>query len=224
MEMARAEESPMKTVMVYGDSNSWGAEPQPQRGVGGRFAPDVRWPGVMQKVLGNDVQVIAEGLNGRTTCVDDPVEGHHKNGARFLQVAIETHMPLDLVIVKLGTNDLKARLSMQAGDIADGAVRLADIVLGSATGPQGRAPKVLLVVPAPLSKLGWLAEMFEGGTEKSRKLAAEFARATKGRNIEVFDAGSVIASSEVDGIHLDAGAHRILGEALGARVVDILAD
>ncbi|MFI5409317.1 SGNH/GDSL hydrolase family protein [Kaistia sp. UC242_56] len=214
----------MKTVMVYGDSNSWGAEPQPQRGVGGRFAPDVRWPGVLQKALGNDVQVIAEGLNGRTTCVDDPVEGHHKNGARFLQVAIETHMPLDLVIIKLGTNDLKARLSMQAGDIADGAVRLADIVLGSATGPQGRPPKVLLVVPAALSKLGWLAEMFEGGTEKSRKLAAEFARATKGRNIEVFDAGSVIASSEVDGIHLDADAHRILGEALGARVGKILAD
>jgi lysophospholipase L1-like esterase len=214
----------MKTVMIYGDSNSWGAEPQPERGVGGRFAPDVRWPGVLQQKLGADVQVIAEGLNGRTTCVDDPVEGHHKNGARFLQVAIETHMPLDLVIIKLGTNDLKARLSMQAGDIADGAVRLADIVLGSATGPRGRAPKVLLVVPAPVSKLGWLTEMFEGGKEKSLKLAAEFSRATKGRSIAVFNAGSVIASSEIDGIHLDADAHRTLGEALAARVEDILAD
>ncbi|WEK52014.1 MAG: SGNH/GDSL hydrolase family protein [Candidatus Kaistia colombiensis] len=214
----------MKTVMVYGDSNSWGAEPQPQRGVGGRFAPDVRWPGVLQQKLGAGVRVIEEGLNGRTTCVDDPVEGHHKNGARFLQVAIETHMPLDLVIIKLGTNDLKARLSMQAGDIADGAVRLADIVLGSATGPSGRAPKILLVVPAPISKLGWLTEMFEGGTEKSRKLASEFARAAKGRNIAVFDAGSVIASSEIDGIHLDAEAHGILGEALAARVEEILAD
>lgn len=214
----------MKTVMVYGDSNSWGAEPQPERGVGGRFAPDVRWPGVLQKALGDGVQVIAEGLNGRTTCVDDPVEGHHKNGARFLQVAIETHMPLDLVIIKLGTNDLKARLSMQAGDIADGAVRLADIVLGSATGPGGRAPKVLLVVPAPIAKLGWLTEMFEGGTEKSRKLGQEFARAAAPRGISVFEAGSVIASSEVDGIHLDADAHRTLGEALAGRVRDLLAD
>ena len=213
----------MKTVMVYGDSNSWGAEPQPERGVGGRFAPEVRWPGVLQQKLGADVRVIEEGLNGRTTCVDDPVEGHHKNGARFLQVAIETHMPLDLVIIKLGTNDLKARLSMQAGDIADGAARLADIVLGSATGPAGRAPKVLLVVPAPISKLGWLTEMFEGGTEKSRKLAAEFSRAAAPRNIPVFDAGSVIVSSEVDGIHLDADAHRALGEALAARVQEILA-
>jgi lysophospholipase L1-like esterase len=214
----------MKTVMVYGDSNSWGAEPQPERGVGGRFAPDVRWPGVMQKALGAGVQVIAEGLNGRTTCVDDPVEGHHKNGARFLQVALETHMPLDLVIIKLGTNDLKTRLSMQAGDIADGAVRLAEIVLGSASGPEGRAPKVLLVVPAPIAKLGWLTEMFEGGTEKSRKLAKEFARAAAPRGIPVFEAGSVIASSEVDGIHLDAGAHRLLGEALAGRVRDLLAD
>lgn len=214
----------MKTVLVYGDSNSWGAEPQPERGVGGRFAPDVRWPGVLQKALGDGVQVIAEGLNGRTTCVDDPVEGHHKNGARFLQVAIETHMPLDLVIIKLGTNDLKARLSMQAGDIADGAGRLADIVLGSATGPQGRAPRVLLVVPAPISKLGWLKEMFEGGTEKSRKLAGEFARAAAARDVALFDAGSVITSSEVDGIHLDAEAHRILGEALAGRVQSLLAD
>jgi lysophospholipase L1-like esterase len=222
--MARAEESPMKTVMVYGDSNSWGAEPQPERGVGGRFAPDVRWPGVLQKALGDGVQVIAEGLNGRTTCVDDPVEGHHKNGARFLQVALETHMPLDLVIIKLGTNDLKARLSMQAGDIADGAVRLADIVLASATGPEGRAPKVLLVVPAPIAKLGWLTEMFEGGTEKSRKLGKEFARAAAPRGIPLFEAGSVIASSDVDGIHLDADAHRVLGEALAGHVRDLLAD
>jgi lysophospholipase L1-like esterase len=83
---------------------------------------------------------------------------------------------------------------------------------------------VLLVAPAPLARLTWLTEMFEGGTEKSRKLGKEFARAAAPRGIPVFEAGAVIASSEVDGIHLDADAHRVLGEALAGRVPDLLGD
>ncbi|MBB5754529.1 SGNH/GDSL hydrolase family protein [Prosthecomicrobium pneumaticum] len=213
----------MKTIVCYGDSNTWGAEPQPFRGAGGRFGPSVRWPGVLRARLGEGFAVIEEGLNGRTTCVDDPVEGAHKNGARFLPVCLETHMPLDLLIVKLGTNDLKARLSMQACDIAAGAGLLADTALRSATGPDGRPPKVLIVAPAPLARLGWLAEMFEGGTAKSHRLAAEMAVVAAERGVAFFDAGTVIASSEGDGIHLDGAAHQTLGEALAETVRSLFA-
>lgn len=212
----------MKTILCYGDSNTWGAMPSPRRGDGGRFAADVRWPGVMRAALGAGHTVIEEGLNGRTTCISDPVEGQHKNGAAFLTVALESHQPLDLVIIKLGTNDLKTRFSMQPIDIGFGMGQLAEIALKSPFGLDGKAPKVLLVSPAPLAKLSWFEPMFEGGTEKSRHLAAEIEVNAREKGAHFFNAGSVIASSEHDGIHLDADAHATLGKALAERVRTIL--
>lgn len=209
----------MRTIVCYGDSNTWGAVPMPKReAVPNRFGPTVRWAGILRGKLGEGWQVAEEGLNGRTTCLDDPVEGPHKNGARFLQICLETHQPIDLLIVMLGTNDLKARLSMQAGDIADGAGVLAGIAQRSICGPGGTAPKVLLISPAPLARLGWLAEMFEGGTEKSRKLAERMAATAKSCGAHFLDAGTLIRSSDIDGIHLDEDAHRTLGEAVAGLV------
>ena len=211
----------MPTIVCYGDSNTWGAVPQPYRGAGGRFARADRWLGVLRASL-HGFEVIEEGLNGRTTCRDDPVEGSHKNGARFLQVVLETHAPLDLLIIMLGTNDLKARLTMQAGDIADGAGLLVDIARRSTAGPDGVAPAVLLVCPAPLAEPTWLAEMFEGGVTKSRKLAGEMMRVAGERKIHFLDAGKVISSSKEDGIHLDRDAHTKLGTALADLVPRII--
>lgn len=210
------------SVLAYGDSNTWGAVPQPYRGAGGRFGVTQRWTRIMQAALGVGVNVFEEGLNGRTTCVDDPIEGKIRNGERYLPVSLITHMPLDLVIIMLGTNDLKARLSMTAGDIADGAGKLADTVRRSTAGPEGLPPEVLLVSPAPLAKLTWLTEMFEGGSPKSQNFAAEYARVARAYDVHFFDAGSVISSSDDDGIHLDASAHQTLGLALAGEVRRIL--
>lgn len=212
----------MKTILCYGDSNTWGAVPQPKRGDGGRFAPDVRWPGVLRASLGAGYAVIEEGLGGRTTCIDDPVEGTYKNGLTHLPVALESHKPLDLVIIKLGTNDLKARFSMQPIDIGFGAGRLAELALKSTAGPDGGTPKVLLVSPAPLAKLSWFVDMFAGGTEKSQHLAREIEINARERGAFFFDAGSVIRSSDGDGIHLDAEAHAILGRTLAEMARAIL--
>lgn len=217
-----ANEGAPLSVLCYGDSNTWGAVPQPYRGAGGRFGPGERWTGIMQAALGPRVRVIEEGLNGRTTCVDDPIEGEIRNGERYLPVSLITHMPLDLVIIMLGTNDLKARLSMPAGDIADGAGKLVDLVRRSTAGPVGGAPQVLLVAPAPLARLTWLTEMFEGGTEKSLKFAAEYGRVAEAFGVPFFNAGDVIQSSGDDGIHIDARAHRTLGEALAVEARKLL--
>jgi lysophospholipase L1-like esterase len=218
--MVNGQTAPLN-ILAYGDSNTWGAVPQPYRGAGGRFGNE-RWTRVLQAALGNGVELFEEGLNGRTTCLDDPIEGAIRNGERYLPVALLTHMPLDLVIVMLGTNDLKARLSMTAGDIADGAGKLVELVQRSGAGRDGRSPAVLLVAPAPLAKLTWLSEMFEGGAAKSQKLAAEFGRVAKAFGVPLFDAGSVIRSSDDDGIHLDADAHCTLGQALADPVRAIL--
>ncbi len=212
----------MATIVCYGDSNTWGAIPMPSRPEMARYAPADRWPGVLREKLGASHTVIEEGLNGRTTVHDDPVDGVHKNGRRFLPVVLETHAPIDLLVIMLGTNDLKLRFSVPPYDIADGAGVLVDMARASANKPAAKPPAVLLVAPAPLVELTWLAEMFTGGLEKSRRLGAEMRRVAEDRGVPFLDAGTVIRSSTVDGIHLDKAEQRKLGEAVAAMVPDIL--
>ena len=104
----------MKTILCYGDSNTWGYDPSSQQ----RFGPEERWTGVLQKELGMEYRIIEEGLNGRTTVWDDPIEGF-KNGMSYLIPCIESHKPFDLITIMLGTNDLKIRFSVSAYDIAE---------------------------------------------------------------------------------------------------------
>lgn len=204
----------MKTILCYGDSNTWGFDPETRE----RFPEDVRWPGVLRARLGDDYRVIEEGLSGRTTLWDDPIEGVHKNGRTYLRPCLESHSPVDLVMIMLGTNDLKSRFGSSASDIAQGAAGLAEMVMRSGCGPGGGAPVALLISPPPVATLTDMAQMFEGAEGKSRQFSEHYGRFAEQHGCEFFDASTVIASSDVDGIHLDAGEHRKLGEAVSARV------
>jgi lysophospholipase L1-like esterase len=208
----------MKTVLCYGDSNTWGYSPID----GTRYARDVRWPGVLRRELGEGYLIIEEGLNGRTTVWDDPIEGH-KNGRKYLPPCLETHKPLDLVIILLGTNDLKMRFSVSAFDIANGAGVLVDVVQKSATGPSDSAPQVLLLAPPPVARLTDFAEMFEGAEPKAERFAAHYRRVAEEKGCAFLDTGKVIASSDLDGIHFEPGEHQKLGVAVAARVRELLA-
>jgi lysophospholipase L1-like esterase len=132
-----------------------------------------------------------------------------------------THQPVDLVIVMLGTNDLKRRFGVGERDIAEGAGRLLDAVRASDCGPEGSAPRALLVCPAPLGRLELLAEEFAGAAEKSRGLARQYAAVAAARSCPFVDAGAHIRSSDTDGIHLDAPAHERLGLAITREVRSI---
>lgn len=207
----------MKTVLCYGDSNTWGADPtQPVR-----FGRDIRWAGVLRTELGAGYWVIEEGLNGRTTVWEDPIEGH-KNGKAQLPSILVSHHPFDLIIIMLGTNDLKKRFSVPACDIADGAGVLVDIVKQSGCGPNGGAPQVLLMAPPPVAKLTGFAAMFEGADAKSQLFAQEYARVAKLKGCHFFNAGAVIVSSDADGIHFDGSEHIKLGHAVAEKVREIL--
>ncbi len=198
----------MPVIVAFGDSNTWGYDPA----TGARFPRAQRWPSVLERELGTDFQLIAEGLNGRTTVHDDPIEPH-RCGADALPSCIMSHMPLDLLIVALGCNDLKKRFSVSAFDIAEGAARLIAIARAYGVSPGGGAPKILLVAPPPLARLTAFAEMFEGGTEKSRLLGKRYGVVAKREGVGFLDAGAVIRCSDVDGIHYEADEHKRLGRA-----------
>ena len=207
----------MKTILCYGDSNTWGYDPATQT----RFPRDVRWPGVLRSELGEGYLVIEEGLNGRTTVWDDPIE-MDKNGATYLRPCIQTHKPMDLVIIMLGTNDLKTRFSLPAYDIASGAGVLVDIVKKSDTGIGGEAPEVLLIAPPPAVELTGFAEMFEDAVEKSGGFARHYRRVSNEKGCHYLNAGDHVESSPLDGIHLEVDMHTRLGKAMAAKVREIL--
>ena len=198
-----------KTILCYGDSNTWGCNPAGHD----RFPRDVRWTGVLQKLLGDEYYVIEEGLNGRTTVWDDPVEVD-KNGKTYLNPCLNSHKPVDLVVLMLGTNDLKMRYSVPPSDIARSIGVLCKIVLHSETGPNGTAPRLLVVAPPRLAKLDEYAEMFAGGAEKSQNLAAYYKKITDELHIPLFDANQAVVTSDVDGLHWEAGEHTKFAKAL----------
>jgi lysophospholipase L1-like esterase len=158
---------PMPIIVAFGDSNTWGYDPA----TGGRFPRAQRWPGVLQRGLGPDFEVIAEGLNGRTTVHDDPIEPY-RSGADALPPCLMSHAPIDLLILALGCNDLKKRFSLSPFDIAEGARRLIFLARAYGEGPEGRPPKVLLVAPPPVARLTGFAENLDGAAQKTPVLGA----------------------------------------------------
>jgi lysophospholipase L1-like esterase len=207
----------VKTVVCFGDSNTWGADPEK----GGRFASDKRWTGVLANSLGDGYRVIEEGLNGRTTFVDDPISPY-RNGRDYIIPCLESHHPFDLVTIMLGTNDLKKRFNRSASDIAESAAKLAEMALNSTFGPNGGRPKVLLIAPPPVVQLTELEEMFAGAIEKSKRFAEHYKNMATWSGCDFFDAGSVITSSELDGIHFEACEHEKLGIAVAGVVRSLL--
>lgn len=225
---AAAQDSAPKRILVFGDSNSWGWVPTDAGVPTRRYDPADQWPNVMQDALGDDYVVVVDALSGRTTDVDDPtapMRGAALNGAAYFPAAIAAHLPLDLVVIMLGTNDTKAQFQRSPLRIALGAGQLVDIAQSSADMFGGGwytydAPEVLLVAPPPLGPQTMFAEVFEGdtGIARSKGLAPAYSAIAEVAGVGFFDAGSVIATDGVDGVHLSAEAQRALGAALAEEV------
>lgn len=206
----------MKTILAYGDSLTFGANPQPG---GPRHAYEDRWPTVLEKGLGGQARVIAEGLGGRTTVSDDWYANADRNGARILPTLLESHSPLDLVIIMLGTNDLKPSICGSAREASFGMRRLVQLIRGHYAGKGETAPQVMLVAP-PLLCDTENADMMGhfGGIahalEQSSQLAEHYARRAQEWNTGFFDASTVAVADPLDGVHLDAANTRAIGTAL----------
>lgn len=207
----------MRTVLCYGDSNTWGYEP----GTARRLPRGVRWPGVAQAALGDGYFLIEEGLNARTTVLDDPTRPG-RNGLTYLRPCLDSHAPLDLVVVMLGTNDLKHRFGLGAYDIAANAAMLVATVQQTPCGVGGAAPPVLLVSPPAIGELSNLADLFAGAGPKSRELARHYRAFADQARCRFLDASSVADADPADGVHLSADAHAALGRAVAEAVRDML--
>lgn len=212
-----------RTVLCFGDSNTHGTLPMHFMGDRRRLGRAERWPSVMAATLGPDWDVIAEGHPGRTSVFEDPIEGAHKSGLRCLPALLESHRPLDLVILMLGTNDLKARFGLTARDIALGVQRLALDIARSDSGPEAQAPRVMVVAPVQVMEAGCLADIFAGASPKSAALPEQLAQIATAHGFGFADLNTVAQVDPVDGIHLSADSHAAIGAHVARAVTAFMA-
>ena len=199
----------MKRVLCYGDSNTFGTMPMAALTDDGIFPKDVRWAGVLAVSLGEEWDVVVEGLPGRTTALDDPIEGAFLNGRKSFQPILMSHRPIDLLILCLGTNDAKTRFGLRSQDIALGIQRL---LLDAAM--LGVVGKTLAICPPLVRERGDLAEIFHGAEARTVRLPKEMERFARLNGAEFFDANEVIEPSSVDGVHWSQEAHAKFGQAV----------
>jgi lysophospholipase L1-like esterase len=183
----------------------------------------VRWPGVLAVELAGVAEIVEEGLNGRTTLWDDPfMDG--RSGRQYLLPCLRSHAPVDVLVLMLGTNDLKPIFGRQPHEIAGGVGALVDTALVSGTGPDGGAPQVLLVAPARLGAMTARSEIwgFGAALAASEELPRLYRVVAEMRGVAFLDAAALVAGDPADGVHLDAVAHGTLGRAVGESVRDLL--
>lgn len=211
----------MKHILCFGDSNLFGTNPS-----GGRWPLEQRWTGLLSQALGEGYRIIEEGLGGRTTVFDDPLE-ENRNGSKQLPIMLHSHRPLDLVIISLGTNDCKTMFNANARIIAKALEKLALMVKDYPYGEHYPIPQVLVIAPIHCGEdVG--ASPFASFDHSSYLLSKGLAPAIKGmaerNNLLFLDASLVAQSSIIDQLHMDAQGHAALAKAVLPLVLDWFGD
>ena len=218
----------MKTIMCFGDSNTWGFMPdtvQPAIEANNRYPWGVRWTSLLQEALGAEYRVVEEGLNGRTTMFDCPMEDR-RNGLKEIDVALMTHAPIDLVVLMLGTNDTKPVFRPTVHLVAHGIERLIARIRTGGRGPGGRDPEILVVAPIRLGEgieSQWLASEFDNSSlALDKKLAPAYRAVAEAAGAHFLDAGAQITADPADCVHMNAEGHAQFAKLLCPEIRRIL--
>lgn len=216
----------MKTILCFGDSHVRGNIPggfNPKSGLSARYPKKQRWGGVLQKELGPNFDIIEEGIGGRTTNLDELVPGRpYRNGMSQLPESLEAHYPIDLVILLFGTNDTKLQFQKSVEEITNGMRKLITYIKESPFGPNGTAPKILVIAPPSVILVPNLSPQFDKeAIEKSEKLGSAYQRLTTEEECEFLDSSLIVKASLIDGVHLDESQTLLLGQAISKKVLPI---
>jgi len=208
-----------KRILCYGDSNTWGWVPGSMGKQ--RFDTSIRWPSLLQKKLKKEYEVIEEGLGARTTSFDDPrPDFPERNGLTLLPIILETHLPLDYVIIMLGTTDTKPLINKTPIEIGEGIRKLIKVIKQHRVLDNTQSPKILLVVPSIVNeKASFASTLFKGGEEKGKALINIFKTISEEENILYLDPTSKVKVDKAgDGVHLDKKGHKRLAKMIAEKI------
>ncbi len=216
----------MKTVLCFGDSNTWGYIP-----ITGRRRPySERWPGAMAGLLGNGFIVSENAVGGRTTSFDDPI-CPKRCGAESLDEALIANHPLDLVIIMLGTNDSKIHLHQTPYSIASGMELLVKAVIskpeyGPGYGADGKAPKILIAAPPLINEdiitRPGMRDFDISSAKTVQALAPLYNQIAEKYGCGFLNAACCAEASYEDCLHITADSHKKLAAAMAEKVRELL--
>jgi lysophospholipase L1-like esterase len=216
----------MKTILFYGDSNTWGYAP----GAGTRFPYEQRWTSIVRKKLGPDYDVVVEALNGRTTAFDDPFMPE-RNGHFAFTMLMDSHHPIDLLVFMLGSNDTKEFFHNTGKSIGWGILSLVELARGKGWGPvaaDGSAgdPRILILSPPAIvsgeqRKVSFDLRQFTGSQATVAELSREYQKIASENDCYFLDTAPVAKPSPIDGLHLTVESNAALGEWLGGEIVKL---
>jgi lysophospholipase L1-like esterase len=205
----------MKNILCFGDSNTWGYAPLTKL----RFDEKTRWTCVLQQALGSNYHIIEEGLNGRTT-VHNEQDRPLRSGADLLPVLMESHNPIDLLVIMLGTNDLKTKFNSSSRQISNNVKSLCQLAMNCDYNPKFQ---IILVSPSHVVKVNKEDNIeFDGAFEKSRELSLHYKKLAKDLHLYYIDASKIVETTEDDGIHWTAQQHRKFGLRLAKTIEKII--
>lgn len=205
-----------KRILCYGDSNTWGFI----AGTGQRYSSDIRWTGRLQKMF-PEYTIIEEGMNGRTTVYDDPLTPGC-NGLTYLTPCLISQAPLDMVIISIGTNDLKVTAGRQAGAAAQGV----GMLVNKTREILGKDIPILIISPIWIGyerkDQGPLWVLSESCYEESRKFPMFFNAIAMQLGCYILDAQEVAQPGKTDAVHMDEENHAKLADAVAEKIREIL--
>lgn len=209
-------------IVCFGDSNTWGYNPETKK----RFDDDIRWTGRLQNLLGERYQVVECGINGRTTVYDEPFRDC-RSGNLGIGYSLLESSPLDLLIISLGTNDLKYADAPSLGRAMRQLLRTAkhsgllNVMNNSVFRDEER---ILLVSPIPLGAdldSRFPDSVLYGKYALSLRFAEIYRPICDSFDVEFLNAAQYAGPSEADCIHMDADSHRKLADAIYQKVLNI---
>jgi lysophospholipase L1-like esterase len=204
-----------KTILCYGDSNTWGNVPRSDE----RYPRSVRWPGVLQNLLGDEYEVISEGLCGRTFVAED-LKKPHRTGITHLRAILESADPIDVVVVMLGTNDVKTTYNLSPEIIAQHLEKTIELIKSSDNELE-KISRIIVICPPPVivPVTNDLDEGMVNGIELFKYLPGLYKEVSERHRCDFINAGDYVKSSSIDGYHLDAGSHLALAEVIKNQIL-----
>lgn len=206
-------------ILCYGDSNTHGTIPETYK----RYKVNERWTGILQNKLGSNYEIIEEGLNARTTNIDDP-KHVGKNGLTYLTPCLQSHYPLDIIVLMLGTNDLKYRFNRDSQTIAGGMQALINEIKNNAIEEEETMPKVILICPSTIienieENKG--KDKFEGGEIKSLEFTKLYENIAKNNNLIYINLQEHIKPSKIDGLHFEISEQHTIAKLVEKEILSL---
>lgn len=206
----------MYRILCYGDSNTWGYISGTDHK---RYGENERWTKILSRKLGSGFEVIEEGLNSRTLISNDTRPGKEgKNGYEYLLPCLDTHDPIDLVVIMLGTNELKKvynKTIVEVGEIFE--KYFIKTILNRKSQIEDKYPIILIIAPPIADDDG--SGKYEGALEKSMKFNEVYMRIAQDNNCYFIDNKSL--ETGIDKVHLTKESHIILAEKIYNMIMEI---